>query len=104
MLLGLILMSLFGMIFIYFGLMIWKKEKITLIHSYHYSKVKEQDKKPYTELVGKGVLTMGIGMMLTGIINYITETGYGWLVFGAFFIAGFVIVGIAQKRYNGGFF
>lgn len=104
MLIELILLPILGVVFIYLGYLIWKKEKITLIHSYHYTKVNEQDKKPYTELMGKGVLMIGIGMILTGIIDYITKTAYGWFVFAVFFIFGFAIIIKAQKKYNGGFF
>ncbi len=104
MLIELIVLPILGVVFIYLGYLIWKKEKISLIHSYHYTKVKEQDKKAYTQLMGKGVLLMGIGMILTGVIDYVTKTAYGWFVFGFFFIIGFIIITIAQKRYNGGLF
>ena len=31
--------------FIYLGCLMWKKEKITLLHSYHYDKVSPSDKR-----------------------------------------------------------
>lgn len=62
MLLELIIMSVVGLLFIYLGFMIWKKEKISLIHSYHHKKVKKCDKKDYTAL-------MGIGMILTEFVD-----------------------------------
>lgn len=104
MLIELILLLILGITFIYLGYLIWKKEKISLIHSYHYTKVKEQDKKSYTKMIGKGVLMIGIGMILTGIIDYITKTAYGWFVFAFFFFLGLVINVKAQKKYNGGIF
>ena len=55
----LVFMILLGVLFIYIGWRIWKKEHITLIHSYHYSKVKDRDIKPYTSAVGKAVIIMG---------------------------------------------
>lgn len=48
----LILMISMGLLFIFLGWRIWKKEQITLIHSYHYTKVAEKDKKAYTEKNG----------------------------------------------------
>lgn len=48
----LILLLLVGFLCIYLGWEIWKKEKITLIHDYHYKKVKDADKKLYTEQMG----------------------------------------------------
>jgi flagellar biosynthesis protein FlhB len=104
MLFELIMMNVLGVIFIYIGFMILKKEKISLIHSYHYQKVKECDKKAYSQMIGIGVLLMGIGMILTGIIDYITKTAYGWFFFGGFFIIGIVIMFKAQNKYNGGVF
>lgn len=104
MLFELIFMSILGVIFIWMGFLIWKKEKITLIHSYHYTKVKEEDKKAYTQQMGKGVIIIGIGMILTGGIDYVTETAYGWIFFILCFIIGFVFIIRAQKKYNGGLF
>ncbi|PKM95614.1 MAG: DUF3784 domain-containing protein [Firmicutes bacterium HGW-Firmicutes-1] len=100
----LVLMIFLGALFDYIGWQIWKKEHITLIHSYHYTKVKDKDKKPYTKAMGKAVITMGTGMILTGLIDFITGTSYGWIFFGIFFLLGFIMMLIAQKKYNGGLF
>jgi MFS-type transporter involved in bile tolerance (Atg22 family) len=54
--------------------------------------------------VGKAVIIMGTGMILTALIDYVTETSYGWIVFGIFFLWGFIVILIAQKKYNGGLF
>ena len=32
-------------LFLYLGYLLWKKEKIDIIHAYHHTKVKEKDKK-----------------------------------------------------------
>ena len=98
------LMTILGTIFIFLGLRIWKKEQITLIHSYHYKKVSESDKKKYTEQMGKGIIVMGIGMLITAIIELLTRTSYGWIGFLICFVWGFIIILIAQKKYNGGLF
>ncbi|MBD5549900.1 MAG: DUF3784 domain-containing protein, partial [Lachnospiraceae bacterium] len=37
--------GVFALVFIYLGCLMWKKEKITLLHSYHYDKVSPSDKK-----------------------------------------------------------
>ena len=36
-----------ALVFIYLGCLMWKKEKITLLHSYHYDKVSPSDKKGF---------------------------------------------------------
>lgn len=100
----LIIMLVLGGLFVFLGWRIWKKEQITLIHNYHYAKVTETDKKPYTEKMGKAMIVMGTGMLLTGVIDSITSTEYGWLAFGICFAAGLIIMVLAQIKYNHGIF
>jgi len=104
MLLELIIMTIVGIIFIWIGILIWKKEKISLIHSYHYKKVKEENKKAYTEQMGKGISILGFGMILTGILNYTLNTILGWIVLVISFVLGFAFIIKAQKKFNGGIF
>lgn len=100
----LVFLVVIGLIFSFLGWRIWKKEQITLIHDYHYTKVIEKDKKPYTEKMGKACIVMGIGMILTGAIDFITNTFYGWIFFGFCFIIGLIIMIFAQLKHNGGLF
>lgn len=100
----LIFLILIGSIFLFLGWRIWKKEQITLIHDYHYTNVSEKDKKIYTEKMGKACIIIGIGIILTGIIDFISNTAYGWIFFGIFFVWGLIIIFMAQKKYNGGLF
>lgn len=99
-----IFMGVIGLLFLTLGLLIWKKQKITLIHSYHYKNVKEESKPAYTAKMGKALIVMSIGMFLTGIVDCMTGTAYGWICFGTFFVTGFILVFITQKKYNGGLF
>ena len=96
-----ILMFLIGLLLCYLGFRIWKKQQITLIHDYHYTKVKEKDIKPYTEQMGKACIIMGGGMILSSTINLITNTFYGWIVFVILFILGIIKMISAQSKYNG---
>ena len=41
-----------ALVFIYLGCLLWKKEKITLFHSYHYDKVAPSDKKVFCKISG----------------------------------------------------
>ena len=74
-----------GILFFCLGWEIWKKEKISLIHDYHHKKVKDSDKKAYTTIMGKSLLIIGVGIILTGVIDFITYTLYGWWIFGVAF-------------------
>jgi len=77
---------------------------VDLIHSYHYKRVAEENKRAYSAAMGKGILLMGIGVLLTGMINYATGTVYGWICFTLFFIFGLILVMRAQNIFNGGLF
>lgn len=100
----LILLLVAGSLFVFLGWRIWKKEQITLIHDYHYTKVTQTDKKPYTEKMGKATILMGTGMFLTGIIDFVSNTTYGWIAFGICFALGLIIMVLAQIKYNHGIF
>lgn len=100
MLIEFLILVIVGSAFLIVGWLIWKKEKITLIHSYHYSKVSESNKEAYTALVGKGALVMGFGIIMTGIIDLITRTGWGWVVFGISFAVGLGCMIYAGLRYS----
>ncbi|MDD2994111.1 MAG: hypothetical protein PWQ08_1261 [Clostridiales bacterium] len=100
----LVLMIAVGCFFIFLGWRIWKKEQITLIHDYHYTKVAQTDKKPYTEKMGKAMILMGAGMLLTGILDFVSHTAYGWVAFGVCFATGLIMMISAQIKYNHGIF
>lgn len=100
----LLLLFALGILFLFLGWRIWKKEEITLIHTYHYTKVSEEDKKDYTEQIGKSIILMGIGMILTGIIDYFTETSYVWIFFILLNVFATIKMVIAQNKYNKGIF
>ena len=93
-----------GILCIILGLILWKKQKISLVHDYHCRKVKKEDIPAYTRLMGIGLLLIGIGCCLTGIINLAFKTGAGWIAFVAGFIAGILQMNKAQKTYNESWF
>ena len=101
MLFELIFFPAIGLLLIVFGLLIWRKRKITLIHDYQWKNVRKKDIPAYTRLVGIGLVVMGAGIALTGVVNYVTGTQKGMLCFAAGFAAGLVLMGRAQKKYNG---
>lgn len=52
------------------------KGNLKLLHSYHYKRVSEENKKPFCKLVGTGSLIMGCSIFLSGIfmaIKYFTS-------------------------------
>lgn len=101
---SLLIMISLAMLFFILGFFVWKKEKINLVHSYHYTKVSEEDKKYYTEQIGKSLIVISIGLVLTGITEFITTSPYSWIFFSVFFVLAFIKMSKAQKKYNKGWF
>ena len=104
MLVDFIVCMLVGLLCVVLGLLLWKKQMITLVHEYHYKNVQKSDMPAYTRLVGIGLLLIGVGTCLTGIINLMFHTGAGWIAFGAGFVLGIGLMNKAQRKYNGSWF
>ena len=90
-----------GLICTILGVLIWKKEKISLIHAYHHAKVKQADKKAYTTMMGKAVTLLGVSCIACGAVNYFMKTSGGWVIFAVALLYCFVSMAKAQKMYNG---
>lgn len=93
-----------GILVMIIGLIIWKKEKIGLIHSYHYKNVK--DIKGYTAAMGKATLTIGVlifSVKILKIANVIPENALN-IVLSCGIVLIFITIYKIQKKYNGGMF
>ena len=99
MIVGVIVLAAVGVLLTVLGLLIWKKEKINLLHDYHYDKVKKEDKKAFCTLSGIGVLLVGAGLLITAVILAFTDSVLSYIAFGICFIAGISLLIIAGK-YN----
>lgn len=95
-----IIVGVVGIVFVILGWLIWKKEKISLLHEYHYNRVAEEDKKVFCTLSGIGVVIMGIGMVITAIVLGITNATWSFAFFGIGMAVGLIIVIYAGIRYN----
>lgn len=103
MIIGVIVDFAVGLLCIILGLMLWKKQKISLIHSYHYKNVKKEDVPAYTRLMGIGLILIGVGICVTGVLNLLYSSLW-WIPLLAGFVMGFIIMNKAQKKYNGSWF
>lgn len=100
MLAGSILVGLVGFVLIILGYMVWKKEKISLFHDYHYDKVSEEDKKAFCTISGIGVVLIGIGLFITSIIIGITDSMWSFIPFVIGFVAGLIMLIYSGIKYN----
>ena len=93
-----------GLALIIVGLLLWQKQKIQLIHDYHYKNVKQQDVKAYTRLWGIALIIFGSCICPIGIIDSILRSGIGWALFVTGIVVCFIMGNKAQKTYNGSWF
>ena len=100
MLAGSILVGLVGFVLIIIGYMVWKKEKISLFHDYHYDKVSEEDKKAFCTISGIGVVLIGICLFITSIIIGITDSMWSFIPFVIGFVAGLIMLIYSGIKYN----
>nr|MBQ6242360.1 DUF3784 domain-containing protein [Lachnospiraceae bacterium] len=89
-----------GLLCIIMGLLLWRKQKVSLLHDYHYKNVREEDIPTYSRQIGIGLTVIGAGVFLSGVLNLFCPA-YWWIPLAAGFAAGAVILYRAQKKYNG---
>ena len=97
---GSILVGLVGIVLILLGYMVWKKEKISLFHDYHYDKASEEDKKAFCTISGIGVVLIGIGLFITSIIIGITNSMWSFIPFVVGFVVGLIMLIYSGIKYN----
>lgn len=99
-LLVMLLLALTGLALLVIGWQLVARQRIRLIHSYHYAHVRQADRPAYTRWMGRGCWLMGGGCLLCGLMNYFLPTNWGWALFATGFLAGAWVMLRAQRRYN----
>ena len=100
MIVGVIILALVSILTLVIGWLIWKKEKITLLHDYHYSKVSQENKKRFCTLSGIGLMIAGIGIGATAVLLGLTNSVLSFIAFAVGFIIGLALLLHAGKKYN----
>ena len=100
MIVGAIVEFAVGAACIVLGILLWKKQMVSILHDYHYKNVKKEDIPAYTRQMGIGLIDIGVGIVHTGLLNLLVLP-FWWIPLAAGFISGFIIIYIAQKKYNG---
>ena len=84
---------------------------IEMIHSYHRKRVTEEDRIPFGQMVGLGMIIIGISIVLSGILSVfsvLTNTALLELLGTVFvlvgLVVGFVFIDYALFKYNKGIF
>lgn len=88
-----------------------RKGNIETLHSYHRSRVSEEDRIPFGKEVGNGMIVIGCAVSVYGILSIITLctdndiftlAGCGIMILGL--VIGLVITFRAMIKYNKGIF
>ena len=84
---------------------------ISTLHSYHRSRVSEEDRIPFGKQVGLGTVIIGIGVIIFGILSAVTLytekeifVVIGTAILGIGIVAGLFISFKAMIKYNKGIF
>ena len=100
MIFGVIIDLAVGALCVVLGLLVWKKQKVSILHDYHYKNVRKSDLPAYTRQIGIGLIIIGLGIIITGFLN-LADSSLWWISLLAGFIIGLIILYKAQKKYNG---
>ena len=100
MIVGVIILSLVSILVMVIGWLLWKKEKITLLHEYHYSKVSQENTKAFCTLSGIGLVIVGIGIGASAVLLAITNSALSFLAFAVGLALGLAFFIHAGKKYN----
>ena len=95
-----LIFGLVGILFLVIGWMIWKKERMDLLHDYHRNHVSEEDKKRFCALCGMGVGVIGVGMLLTAVLFAVTGKLWSRFAFVGGFLVGIVMLIWTIGKYN----
>ncbi len=97
---GVLIIGGVGILITVLGWLIWKKEKINLMHDYHVNKVSAENKQAFCKLSGTGLVVIGVGLLISGIILGLTDSPFSFLCFAACLVIGLAMLITAGRKYN----
>lgn len=89
-----------GLVFIWLGWQIRKRQRMDLIISYHSDKVSEKNRQAYCALFGTGILIMGTGFILSGICTAFARSFLTFVPMAAGLVFGMALLVSAIMKYN----
>jgi hypothetical protein len=83
------------------------KGKVSMLHSYHTKRVKEEDIVPFGKKIGAGTMIVGCTIILAAICELLLSQSYPNItniILIAGFTPGFILIFYALFKYNKGIF
>ena len=99
----LIIEIIIGLVLIVIGIFN-TKGNISLLHSYHRKRIKEENIKPFGKKVGIGTIIIGITIILAGLFAFLSYANISKVVLIIGLITGCIIIFYALFKYNKGIF
>ena len=100
MIFGAVVMGAVGLLCLIFGYLLGVKEKITLLHDYHCTRVSEGDRRAFCRRSGLGLGILGLGILVSALLLVLTRSVFSFAAFALGFAAGLVLLVRAGKKYN----
>ena len=95
-----ILFMILGMVFVWLGIAIWKKQRMDLIIRHHMEHVSGENRQAYCKLFGIGTIILGIGFVVSGIWMAFTADLLSWIPMTVGLLSGIILIAISVFRYN----
>ena len=76
---GVITLFAVGALCVVLGIIIWKQQKIDLIHDYQHRNVRAEDKPAYCRQMGISIIFIGVAIGLDGAANLFSSETFGYL-------------------------
>ena len=89
-----------GVLLVVLGVLLWKKEMMTLMHDYHVERVSAENRKAFCKLSGFGLIVPGAGLVLSAVLLGVTDSAWSFLCFAVSFPVGLGMLIAAGKKYN----
>lgn len=99
-----IIMIMVSILLFVLGYMLWKKQKIEVMHEYHYTNVSKQNRQAYTTIMGQALFVIAVGMLVSGICSLFMDVTKLWIVAVVGIVVGVGMMVYGQMKYNRGIF
>ncbi|MGN0691414.1 MAG: hypothetical protein ACI4K7_03600 [Oscillospiraceae bacterium] len=93
-----------GFLLLILGYLIGVKQKINLVHSYHYKRVKEEDKPVFCRKIGLGNAIIGGAILMIPLMTVLIGAAAALVIAGIASLAAGCIVISTIIKYNHGLF
>ena len=77
---------------------------ISMIHWYHRTNIREEDKGTYGKWMGSGSIVLGLGIAVAAALELFYAWPYAQYLVLVTLIIGFALILYAQFKFNGGLF